>query len=273
MLKNQMLIACVLGATLAGHSQAPPTAAPAGPSPSPALPAPVTFHSDLLNLSFNYPASLVVQPLPSLKEQHDALVAREPADEKPEDRKTDQCSDKALVAVRKDDPDKLHATVTIHGDNRGTVLNTPAHAVTAKIVISRIGVDCMPAAYQQQLDNMAAAMSAALAQDRDLRPIDQPIWYEVDKARVHFAAGESVPNQNGTNSVKKTESRWVGSAAFVWTGNLISIVIESNDLTLFNEMLHGKVALGKETAAPLFPAEIGQGKQIKPKGDAPTDEP
>jgi hypothetical protein len=114
---------------------------------------------------------------------------------------------------------------------------------------------------------MATTMSTALAQDRDLHPIDQPIWYEISNTRVHFAAGESVApaNQAAAPTASSPQSRWVGSAAIVWNGNLVSIVIESNDITFFNEMLHSKIGLGNGTPAPLFPADIGKGKQIEPK--------
>jgi hypothetical protein len=133
----------------------------------------------------------------------------------------------------------------------------------------------MPASYQSQLDNVATVMSAALAQDRDLRPVDQPIWYEIGKTRIHFAAAEpaSPANDSATDSGKKPEPRWVGSAAFVWNNNLVSIVIESNDLPFFNEMLHGRLGLGKEAAGLLFSADIGHGKQIQPQPEPPPNAP
>jgi hypothetical protein len=246
--RNPILFAFLLGQALLAHSQSAPPVAPTA--------NPVTFHSDLLDLSFSYPASLIAQALPSLDKQHAEIAAREPANATPESRKTDQCSDKSLLAVRKDDP------------------NHP-QAVSAKILVSRIGVDCMPASYKAQLDNVATAMSTGLAQDHDLRPIDQPIWYEIGKTRIHFAASESAPPANDTTAgpTKTPEPRWLGSAAFVWNDNLVSIVVESNDISLFNEMLHSKIGFGKTAAAPLFPADIGKGKPIQPKSDSPTNEP
>jgi hypothetical protein len=59
----------------------------------------------------------------------------------------------------------------------------------------------------------------------------------------------------------------------VWNDNLVSIVVESNDLSLFNEMLHSKISFGKTAAAPLFPADIGKGRPIQPKPDSPPNEP
>jgi len=267
MTRSHLLIAFLFWSVSTGYSQArTPSQAPASPvKPGSAIKATplAVFHSDLLDLSFTYPASLVAQKLPSLKEQHNALDASLPADTKPEDRKTNECTDKALYALRADDP--KNQSTNIVGDQPGA--GTAPHPITGNILISRIGVDCMPAAYRNQLDNMATAMSAALAQDRGLHPIDRPIWYEIDNTRVHFAAGESVPpaNQAGATSAPSPKSRWVGSAAIVWNGNLVSIVIESNDISFFNEMLHSRIGLGKATPAPLFPADIGKGKPIEAK--------
>ncbi len=252
----------IMSVALVGRGQAPARTALSTSSTSADV-TPATFHSDLLDLSLIYPASLVAQRLPSLNKQHLAIAASHTRGEMAESRKSDQCTDKALMAVRQDDPNEGPPTITISKDKRGTVLTLP-NAVTAKIVISRMGVDCMPDAYRNQLDNMAMAMSTALSEDRDLHPIDQPIWYDAGRARVHFAAGES--------DDKSAEPRWVGSAAFVWAGNLVSIVIESNDLPFFNEMLHSRIALGKDKGTPLFPADIGKGKPIRPKTDSQSED-
>jgi len=269
--RNHWLLASILWSISIGYGQAPAApqaSAPASPPGSLQKPAPnVVFQSDLLDVTFTYPASLVAQTLPSLKEQHDAIAQNERPNATPEARKTDACTDKALLALRADDPHHLPAFATNNGAKPGAPPATPPHAITARILISRIGVECMPESYRSQLDNVAAAMSAALSQDRDLHPIDQPIWYEINQARMHFAAADSGTANSAAGSAKTPPSRWVGSAAVVWNENLISIVIESNDLAFFNEMLHSKIALGKATAVPLFPAEIGgQGKplEIKP---------
>ena len=268
MKRNQLLIAYLFVSISAGYGQAPsPSQAPAFPSGAVNAPKPVAFHSDLLDVTFTYPASMVAQTLPSLKEQHDAMAAKHPADATAEERKMDACSDQALLALRAYDPNHLPAPATNDGARPGAAPGTARHAITGKVLISRIGVECMPASYRNQLDNVAAAMSAALAQDRDLHPIDQPIWYEINQTRVHFAAADSGSAKSTAGAAKTAQPRWVGSAAIVWNENLISIVIESNDLAFFNDMLHSKLALGTATAVPLFPAEIGgEGKplEIKP---------
>src|ERR1700674_280071 len=119
MLRDQILLTCMLSVALAGHGQAAPEPAPVAKLPSfSTIPPPVTFHSDLLDLSFAYPNSMVAQTLPSLKEQHDAIAAREPGDVKPESRKMDECSDRALDATRTDDPAKVRDAGTKQ-ENKG----------------------------------------------------------------------------------------------------------------------------------------------------------
>jgi hypothetical protein len=238
------------------QGQMPAPAAPgngAGGPASTATPArALKFQSDLLDLGFNYPAGMSAQELPDLQAQH-AAIARQRPNATADDRKTDACTDKALVATREGD-----------GSPGG---DGATHAITGKILISRIGVDCMPASYRDQIENVATAMSTALAQDRDLHPIDRPIWYPIGNTHIHFAAGKTAADnleQAGAKDAKP--ARWVGSAAFVWSGNLVSIVIESNDLKFFNEMLHSTIALGKGApGTALFPAEIGSGKPIELK--------
>ncbi len=260
-MRNCVLVTCVYCISIASHGQdsggqaTPAVAVPAGkPVPT------VSFHSDQLDLSLAYPDSLKAQTLPSLKEQHAAIAeARKSAPGG--DTKSNECADSALLASRNDSP----AMTTKDG---------AAHAITANIRISRMGVDCMPDGYKQQLDNMATAMSVALSQDRDLHPVDQPIWYLIGTTKIHFAAGENAPPTSGAGgqAAPVNVGRWVGSAVFLWGGNLVSIVMESNDLHFFNEMLHSKLTLGKQPASALFPAEIGRGKPIQPKDDAKDDQ-
>jgi hypothetical protein len=270
-MKNRLVFAAIFGLATLCNGQTNSTAATATTPPQRATDAePVTFHSDMLDLSFTYPGSLIAEKLPSLDEQHATLSRKYGPDEKPEDLKSDQCTDKALIARRNDEPstpgENTTTYVTIYGDKRGTVMDVE-HSITAKILIARVGVECMPAEAQNRLDDVAAAMAAQLAQGEDLKPIDQPIWYEAGKMRIHFAAAQSASDEKkpDAKSNEKKEHLWVASAAFVSNGNLVSIFFRSNDLPFLNEMLHGNLTLGKQKAAPLFPAEIGSGTPIQPK--------
>jgi hypothetical protein len=264
------LLVVLLCLTGLGYGQTPAASPTAGAALPALIATPVTFHSDFLDLSFTYPGSLVAEKLPSPEEQHAATARKQPTDEKPEYKKLDQCTDRALLARRKDEPATPGGSVTVQGafyaDKRAPVL-TVNHAVTAEIMIARIGIECMPDEYRNQPDDVAAAMAATSAQGQDLKPIDQPIWYDVGKTRVHFAAAQSYSEekQTGTTSGDKKERRWIASVAFVSNGNLVSMLFESNDVPFLNEMLHGKVTIGKQSAAPLFPAEIGAGTPLQPK--------
>jgi hypothetical protein len=270
-LNTKILLATVLASsTIAmGQSASSSTNSPIL-EPSAAKPSPSVFQSELLGFTLSYPASLVATKLPSPDQQHAEIAKLQPSDEKPELRKVDQCTDKALLAQRKDDPDKAGVNVTIYGDKRGTVLDV-APTVHATLLIARVGVECMPAEYRQQLDGVTSAMAEESAQGDDLRPIDQPIWYKIGKTRIHFAAAESVrpETQPGTKANSQRgnaqQRRWVASMAFVQNGNLVSIYAESNNLPFLNEILHGTVKFGDEPAAPLFSADLGTGTPTQPK--------
>jgi hypothetical protein len=270
-LNAKVLLAIVVSSsTIAmGQSSTTSTARPAA-EPIEAKPRAAIFQSDALGFTLTYPASLIETKLPSQDQQHAEIAKVQPLDEKPELRKVDQCTDKALLAQRKDDPEKAGVNVTIFGDKRGTVLeSTPA--VTATLLIARVGIECMPAEYRQQLEAVTSAMAEGSAQGDDLKPIDQPIWYEIGKTRVHFAAAQSIlaeiqPGANASSQPTKGQGRrWVASLAFVQNGNLVSIYAESNNLPFLNGILHSTVKFGDQSAAPLFPADLGNGSPIQPK--------
>jgi hypothetical protein len=268
---KNLIFAWIFCFACAGYCQAPNRNAAPAPQPTPAIheEKPVAFHSDLLDLSFAYPASLTAKPLPTPDEQHAATAKTQPADEKDEYRKADQCTDAVLAASRDDDPKKGKVSIAIYGDQRGTVLSVD-RSVKASILMSRMGIECMTAELQGRADEMAGVMAESTIeqakQDRNLHSIDRPIWYESGKARIHFAAAESSPTSDALSSSKaKLESQFVAALAFVWKKNLVSIVLESNDLPFMNEMLHGVISLGTQAPAPLFPADLGSGTPIHPK--------
>ncbi len=256
----------VLCLALLAHSQTPGAHQADSEQPrSPAI-APAIFHSDLLHLSLTYPGSLVTEKVASSDEQHAAIAGKQSPDEKPEYKKADQCTDKVFSAHRTDDPKKARATIAIYGDSRGTSIHLDP-AVDASIMIARVGLDCVPAEYRSQADAMAAVMAEGFVQESGLKEIDQPIWYEIGKERIHFVAGESTPHAQESDGTAGASGprKWVASIAFAWENNLITIQIESNDLPFLNEILHSSIAFGDEPAAPLFSAEIGSGKPIQPK--------
>jgi len=260
------LFSGVLCLALLAHAQTPASQLSASAqSPLPAI-DPATFHSDLLDLSLTYPGSLVAEKTPSLDEQHAAIASKQPADEKPEYKRADQCTDKVLSVRRSDDPKKAQGTIAIYGDSRGTVVHLDP-VVDASIMVARVGLECVPAEYRSQTDAMASAMAEGFVQDPGLKEIDQPIWYDIGKERIHFAAAEATSHEQASGSKPATPNpqQWVASIAFVWKNNLITIQIESSDVSFLNEMLHSNIAFGNEPAAPLFPAEIGNGKPIQLK--------
>lgn len=247
-----------------GQTAAPQQSAPGQPQPQAV--APVMFHSDLLHLSLTYPGSLVAEKVASLDEQHAAIASTQPSNEKPEYKKADQCTDKVLSAHRSDDPHKAQATIAIHGDSRGTVVHLDP-VVDASMTIARVGLECVPTEYRSQADAMAAVMAEGFIQESGLKEIDQPIWYDIANERIHFAAAESPSDAQasaGTANAPRPRE-WVASIAFAWENNLITIQIESNDLPFLNEVLHSSIAFGSQPPAPLFPAELGEGKPLQPK--------
>lgn len=220
---------------------------PAAQAP-PASSAPVSFHSDLLDLSFAYPGSLTPVNLPSPEKQHAAADSGKKEDESSVQAHVDRCTDRILLARRADRP----------GDSEAT-------AVTASLLISRVGVGCMPTEYGSHVDAIAAALTQEAT--NGLKIIDQPIGYAMGGTGVHFIAAHSAPAGSADSGQgqdqeqdESGESRWVASLGFAWKGNIVIMRFEANDLAFLNEMLRGEIRLGSQPGVPVFPAEIGAGK-------------
>ena len=209
---------------------------------------------------------MTAQSLPSLDEQHAETAKKQPSNEPAEYKRVDACTDKALIARRKDDPQNVGANITVLGRQQGTVVQFD-HPVDASILIARIGIDCMPAAYREHIDDVVQQMAEGMTQGDALKPIDRPVWYELGTTKVHFSGAESASTTtpSGTDSDGKKDHTWIASFAFVLNGNLITIYLESNDLPFMNEMLHGNITLGKQFALQLFQADLGHGTPIQAK--------
>ena len=224
----------------------------------------------MLDLTFTYPASMEAGRLPSLEEQHAATARNQAADESEDYKRADQCTDTALHARRQDEPATPGGDFRVHGtdygDQGGAVLEAE-HAVTARIVIARLGVECIPAQYRNDPEDVAASIAMAYVQGPGLQQTDPPIWYEIGKTRIHFAASDSrsTPDGPDTKTGENAEHRWVAGVAFVFNANVVSIVFESNDLPFLNEMLQGEITIGNQPAAPLFPSYIGAEIAPEPK--------
>lgn len=251
------ILAILLGWSLIGQGQAPAATPKAEPSTGAAMPAkavPVRFHSDLLDLSFTYPGSMTAKALPSLEEQHAQTIAKYP-NETAEEKRTDECSDVALRAAREDDPNKATGTVAFYGDKRGAEFHIDP-VVKAKLVISRIGIKCMPEKYRDNPDGVAIGLAQTSAEGKDLKAIDQPGYFDFGKLHIHFEAAETAA------PAKPEDKQWIVSTAFISNGSVVSIYFESNDLAFLNEMISGEITIGKEHGARFFPADIGNGTPI-----------
>jgi hypothetical protein len=252
---SRMKLLRIFGALLLLPNHSYSQATPVKPAPT------TTFQSVPLDLTLNYPASLMPEKLPTPEEQHAATASRQPADEKSEYRRVDQCTDSALQADRHDPG--TTGTVAFFGNGKKPEF-TVDPVINASLTIARVGLECMPAEYLTQKDNLVAGMAQSGVEGKNLKPIDQPIWYDIGKTRVHFAAAESIPATDPKTD-KIEPKHWLAVAAFISNGNIVTILFDSDNLAFLNDMIHSKLTVGKETPSTLFPADIGGGKPIELK--------
>jgi len=223
------------------------------------------FQDARLNFAFEYPADLVAKKLPSADEQHKATAERQPANEDPAYKKADNCTQVVLQAERHDDPEHATGTIAFYGNGRKPEfeINPTIHA---SVTISELDVACIPQEFRGREDEVASGLALSVIQAKDLKQIDQPLWYDVDKHKVHLAAAmgpTNVPDKDGKQA-DPTKTRYVAGVATVINGTLTLWMFEANDVDYFNRMLRGDILFGNDKPLPLFPASIGNGERIKP---------
>jgi hypothetical protein len=235
------------------------TNAPASPisnqqAAAPAPTARTTFHSVMLDFTLAYPSSMTAEKLPSPDEQHAQTLAKYP-NESEESKKSDACTDVVLKATRQDSP-KTTGTIAFYNDARGMQVHIDP-TVTAKIIVSRIGISCLSDQYRNNPDDVAIGLAQQITSDKDLKVIDQPGWYDFGKVHIHFAAA-----QNTKLAEKPEDQRWILSTAFISNGNVVSVYFESNSLDFLNEMIRGEAIIGNEQQPRFCPADIGNGPPV-----------
>jgi len=88
--------------------------------------------------------------------------------------------------------------------------------------------------------------------------IDKPVWYEVQKQKVHIAIAQGRPIAKASKE-KADEPILMAVLDVNFDGHILCWMITSNDMSFFNSLLHGKVDFGTGTSQSLFPLELGTG--------------
>ena len=223
------------------------------------------FTNSRLGFSFEYPDDLVPKKLPDAAEQHSATAKRQPADETPEYKKVDNCTQVVLQAKRKDDPERTTGTIAFYGNGKKPdfAINP---SIQASVTIAEMDIACFPKEYVDHEEEVASGIAQAAIQGQELKQIDDTLWYDVDGHKVHMAAamGPTIITDKNGKETQVPPTRYVAGLSTVVHGTVVLWIVEANEVAYFNRILNGTVQFGEDKPLPLFPAAVGEGERIKP---------
>ncbi len=214
-----------------------------------------TFHDEGLQLSFTYPQQLVPQDAATFREVmergHREHYKTEPESD-PEHLQAEKCMHVLLYATT---PDPIDGEITIGGkDNHSAVsVNLPP---TGTIMIAEFDQSCVPRATKE--NDILGQMASISGQLPGLKPIDQQMWYEVDKHKIHFLAA-----QGAFSDDKASTPVGVATASTNVHGRFLMWMFMSNDLPTLNRLMSSTVQFGNHPAAPFVPFTLGTGEPMK----------
>ncbi len=209
-----------------------------------------TYTNTELHLTFSYPQELLPEDAHAIAERgHVAMYGTQPETD-PEHVRSEAC-DKVLLMVGKDgDPKK--AEITIPGGGKAPSIEPDP---TASILLVEIDNSCVPPKILKKPDNALAGLALQVTQIPGMTSIDQPIWYEIQGHKIHFAAAQGQPLSKDGKQLSPYRQIIAGFAVEL-NGHILVWMLQSDDVDFFNRLLDSKVDFGSGAPQALFPEHL-----------------
>ncbi len=241
-----MLVVALAGAAGA-QTTAPGAGSPTvgtGPAGIAAEPTRVYTNPEL-HLTYWYPTELTPRDASTAKAAGLRLIYGADVDTDPDHPKTDSCT-KVLLAVGQD-----------AGGNGAGAGESSGAREWARVALFDVDVRCLPPQALRKKKVMDAALTNLVGQgttEMGMMPIEQPTFYDIQGQRAHFCAAQGTPVTK--SDLQSGEAEAIGVMAVPVSGHVVSWVIETDNLAMFNRLLASQVDLGAGKPQRLFPAKV-----------------
>lgn len=199
-----------------------------------------------LHLTYWYPAELTPQDASTAKAAGLRLIYGADVDTDPDHPKTDSCT-KVMLAVGKD----------AEGNGAGAGESSGPDGVWVRVALFDVDVRCLPPQALRKKKVMDAALTNLVGQgttEMGMMPIEQPTFYDIQGQRAHFCAAQGTPVTKSDLQSSATEA--IGVMAVPVGGHVVSWVMETNNLAMFNRLLGSQVDLGAGKPQRLVPVKV-----------------
>jgi hypothetical protein len=211
-----------------------------------------TYSNTDLHLTFSYPSEMRPEDAHAIADAgHIAMYGTQPETD-PEHAKSEACDKVLLMVGKESDPKKREVTIT-DGKSKPSVEVKPDPG--GSISLFEIDSSCLPPKALKDMDNALAGLALTATEIPGMKPIDKPVWYEIQGHKVHFAAATGSPVAKDNKTISP-DPQIIAGFAVNMNGHILYWMLQSNDIDFFNHLLDSKVDFGSGTPQVLFPEHL-----------------
>jgi hypothetical protein len=201
-------------------------------------PTTTTWSDDALNLHLAYPAD---------------LVKADPSQIVHEGKLT-------LLGVSSDSDPQLAAAT--HCVRPILLLQTSPQPATATILLAELDVGCLTPEEQVKSHDLLATMAEAITKVPGMKPIADPSVYTIGMQKVHMAVAQAKDpplgqSQSQPPATPHPQQPYAIALSTNWNNHLLVWYFSSDSIDTLNRITKTTVRFGHDTAAPLYPVNIG----------------
>ncbi len=126
--------------------------------------------------------------------------------------------------------------------------------ISAHILMMEVVRDCLAQELQKNENDALGSIALSLVSKPGIKRMPTPMWYEIDKQKIHMNSGAGRPIVDGRLA---SAPIIIMSMATQWRGHLLAWVFTSNDTEVFNGITKSLVQFGDGPWGPMLESNVG----------------
>ena len=218
---------------------------------------PGEFYDKDLALHFNYPTEMhTLDPRAAIKRGHQNIHGPSAASD-PKQSEEEGC-DRPLLDAELPQANAPQRVANLDGiwveDSKEYKESRKPEPISAHISMMEVVRDCLPQELQKNENDALGSIALSLVSKPGIKRMPTPMWYELDKQKMHMNSGAGRPIVNGKLAPAPI---LIMAMATQWRGHLLAWVFTSNDTEVFNGITKSLVQFGDGPWKPLLEGNLG----------------
>ena len=218
-------------------------------------PKPGEFYDKNLALHFNYPTEMrTLNSHADIDRGHQNISGASGAN----DPEHSEGCDRPLLDAELPQNNAPHRAANLDGvwvdDSKESKESRKPEPISAHILMMEVVRDCLPQELQKNENDALGSIALSLVSKPGIKRMPTPMWYEIDKQKIHMNSGAGRPIVDGRLA---SAPIIIMSMATEWRGHLLAWVFTSNDTEVFNGITKSLVQFGDGPWGPMLESNVG----------------